>query len=109
MCNSLHYSATVNAQNRGFSCGEDDENGSGTDDECCANLELTLENDASDNQGQRAGSYEIQAENFNDRNDETVHDAPTDNDPTDNDHIELINNQTNYDIVLNEKTETNIP
>ena len=65
---TLHYDATVNAQNRGFSCGEDDENGSGTDDECCANLELTLENDASDNQGQRAGSYEIQAENFNDRN-----------------------------------------
>ena len=38
------------------------------DDECCENLELSLENDASSNQGQRAGNYEIQAENFNDRN-----------------------------------------
>ena len=40
----------------------------GPDDECCANLELSLENDASANQGQRAGNYEIQAEKFNDRN-----------------------------------------
>ena len=40
----------------------------GTEDECCANLELTLENDAAANQGQRAGNYEIHAENFNDRN-----------------------------------------
>ena len=37
-------------------------------DECCANLELSLENDASANQGQRAGNYEIQAEKVNDRN-----------------------------------------
>ena len=37
-------------------------------DECCENLELSLENDASANQGQRAGSYEIQAEKVNDRN-----------------------------------------
>ena len=37
-------------------------------DECCMNLELSLENDASANQGQRAGNYEIQAEKFNDRN-----------------------------------------
>ena len=36
--------------------------------ECCENLELSLENDASANQGQRAGSYEIQAEKVNDRN-----------------------------------------
>ena len=36
--------------------------------ECCENLELSLENDAAANQGQRAGSYEIQAEIFNDRN-----------------------------------------
>ena len=36
--------------------------------ECCENLELSLENDASANQGQRAGSYEIQTEKFNDRN-----------------------------------------
>ena len=36
--------------------------------ECCENLELSLENDASANQGQRAGNYEIQAEMFNDRN-----------------------------------------
>ena len=38
------------------------------DDECCENLELSLENDAFANQGQRAGNYEIQAEKFNDRN-----------------------------------------
>ena len=38
------------------------------DDECCANLELSLENDASANQGQRAGNYEIQAEKVNERN-----------------------------------------
>ena len=38
------------------------------DDECCGDLELTLENDASANQGQRAGKYEIQAEKVNDRN-----------------------------------------
>ena len=37
-------------------------------DECCGNLELSLENDASTNQGQRAGNYEIQAEKFNYRN-----------------------------------------
>ena len=37
-------------------------------DECCANLELSLENDASANQGQRAGNYEIQAEKVNARN-----------------------------------------
>ena len=37
-------------------------------DECCTNLELSLENDASANQGQRAGNYEIQAEKVNDRN-----------------------------------------
>ena len=36
--------------------------------ECCENLELSLENEAAANQGQRAGSYKIQAENFNDRN-----------------------------------------
>ena len=36
--------------------------------ECCENLELSLENDAAANQGQRAGNYELQAENFNDRN-----------------------------------------
>ena len=38
------------------------------EDECCANFEVSLENDASANQGQRAGNYEIQAEKFNDRN-----------------------------------------
>merc|ERR1712008_352276 len=65
---TLHYSATVNLNRDGSSCSEDDENDSGTDNECCANLELTLENDASANQGQRAGNYEIQAENFYDRN-----------------------------------------
>ena len=37
-------------------------------DECCETLELSLENDASANQGQRAGNYEIQAEKVNDRN-----------------------------------------
>ena len=37
-------------------------------DECCGNLVLSLENDASTNQGQRAGNYEIQAEKFNYRN-----------------------------------------
>ena len=37
-------------------------------DGCCENLELSLENDASANQGQRAGNYEIQAETFNGRN-----------------------------------------
>ena len=37
------------------------------DDKCCENLELSLENDASANQGQRAGKYEIQADKFNDR------------------------------------------
>ena len=35
---------------------------------CCGNLELTLENDASANQGLRAGNYEIQAETVNGRN-----------------------------------------
>ena len=38
------------------------------DDECCENLELSLENDASANQGQRAGNYEIQPELVNHRN-----------------------------------------
>ena len=37
------------------------------DGKCCENLELSLKNDASENQGQRAGNYEIQAEKFNDR------------------------------------------
>ena len=37
-------------------------------DECCENLKLSLENDAATNQGQRAGTYEILAEKFNDRN-----------------------------------------
>ena len=37
-------------------------------DECCETLELSLENDASANQGQRAGNYEIQGEKANDRN-----------------------------------------
>ena len=36
--------------------------------ECCENLELSLENDASANQGLRAGNYEIQAETVNGRN-----------------------------------------
>ena len=36
--------------------------------ECCGNLVLTLENDASANQGVRAGNYEIQAEMVNGRN-----------------------------------------
>ena len=36
--------------------------------ECCENLELSLENDASANQGLRAGKYEIQAETVNGRN-----------------------------------------
>ena len=36
--------------------------------ECCESLELLLENDASANQGHRAGNYEIQAEMFNGRN-----------------------------------------
>ena len=35
---------------------------------CCGNLVLTLENDASANQGLRAGNYEIQAETINGRN-----------------------------------------
>ena len=37
------------------------------DGKCCENLELSLKNDASANQGQRAGHYEIQTEKFNDR------------------------------------------
>ena len=52
----------------GTDTGTGGETGGGTDDECCAKLELSLENDASANQGQRAGNYEIQAENYNDRN-----------------------------------------
>ena len=61
---TIHFSATTNMNRDGFSLCE----APVEDDECCANLELSLENDASDNQGQRAGNYEIQAENFNDRN-----------------------------------------
>ena len=37
-------------------------------DECCETLKLSLENDASANQGQRAGNYEIQADTVNYRN-----------------------------------------